>query len=88
VPTIVLLAALLALADAPGDAVPPPRRGPDVSGSRHDTSPPLREIPPARRHRGKKVHPVKPLPRPPPEPGEKPKPPGDKPEAPGPADPR
>ena len=38
-------------------------RGPEVSGSQSDTSPPLREIPPAERKPGLRVIPVKPLPR-------------------------
>jgi hypothetical protein len=48
-----------------GGSPPEPRveRGPEVSGSQSDTSPPLREIPPAERKPGPRVIPVKPLPR-------------------------
>jgi len=35
-----------------------------VTGSQSDTSPPLRDIPPAKRQEEKRIHPVKPLPRP------------------------
>lgn len=48
--------------DAEGS--PPVQRGPEVSGSRSDASPPLKDIPPAKRSTKRRVHPVKPLPRP------------------------
>ena len=44
------------------------QHGPEVSESKHDSSPPLREIPPATRKPGKRVHPVKRIPRPAPKP--------------------
>ncbi|HEY6908516.1 MAG TPA: hypothetical protein VI356_04045 [Myxococcales bacterium] len=47
---------------------PPVDRNPEVGESRHDISPPLRDIPPAKRRKGHRVHPVKPLPRPKPPP--------------------
>ena len=43
------------------------QRGPEVSGSRSDKSPPLTEIKPAERKPGRRVHPVKPIPRPKPD---------------------
>jgi hypothetical protein len=56
---------VLAICLVAQDGGPPVKRGPDVSESQqHDTSPPLRDIPPAKRKPGKKVHPVKPIPRP------------------------
>jgi hypothetical protein len=45
----------------------PVQRNPDVSEAQHDTSPPLREIPPAEHKPGTRVHPVLPVPRPAPE---------------------
>jgi hypothetical protein len=52
-----------------GSKEPPVQRNPDVSEAQHDTSPPLRDIPPAQRQPGPpRVIPVKPLPRPPPAP--------------------
>jgi hypothetical protein len=47
---------------------PPVTRNPEVGESRHDISPPLRDIPPAKRRKGHRVHPVNPLPRPKPPP--------------------
>jgi len=71
---------VLALASDPpaGEPAPPKgqapapevQRGAEVSGSRSDTSPPLRDLPPAPRRPGRRVHPVKPLPRPAPPAGE------------------
>lgn len=55
--------------ESDGGAAEPPKQAPDVSGSRSDSSPPLREIPPVKRREGKRVHPVKPLPRPAPDAG-------------------
>lgn len=43
---------------------PPVQTNPEVGESQHDTSPPLREIPPAKREPGKRVHPVRRIPRP------------------------
>ena len=40
------------------------QRSPEVSGGHHDTSPPLRDLPPAERKPGHRVHEVKMLPRP------------------------
>ena len=51
-----------------GDESPPVQRGPQVGESRHDTSPPLRDIPPVPHPPGQRVHTVKPLPRPKPAP--------------------
>ncbi|MFT3913771.1 MAG: hypothetical protein QM704_06585 [Anaeromyxobacteraceae bacterium] len=48
----------------------PVQRGAEVGGSRHDASPPLRELPPAARRKERRVHPVKPLPRPKPPPAD------------------
>lgn len=61
---------LLTLAILAQDAGEPPpvTRNPEVGESRHDISPPLRDIPPAKRRKGHRVHPVKPLPRPKPPP--------------------
>jgi hypothetical protein len=65
----ILCAPLLAATPTDGGGEPVPvQRGPEVSGSKHDSSPPLREIPPATRKPGKRVHPVKRLPRPAPKP--------------------
>jgi hypothetical protein len=47
-----------------GPPAPPVQRNPEVGESRHDTSPPLRDLPPAQERPGKRVHPVLPLPRP------------------------
>lgn len=56
------------------------QRGPEVSEGRHDSSPPLRDIPPAPRQTGHRVHEVKPIPRPhPPPPAAEPPPPKDPP---------
>ncbi len=66
-----LCAPLLASApaDGGGGGEPAPvQHGPEVSESKHDSSPPLREIPPATRKPGKRVHPVKRIPRPAPKP--------------------
>jgi hypothetical protein len=49
-----------------GGTPPPEQHGPEVTGSQSDSSPPLRDIPPAKRQEGQRVHPVKPVPRPPP----------------------
>jgi hypothetical protein len=63
------LAALTAAAGADGGPDEPPvQRNPQVGESRHDSSPPLREIPPAPRQPGVRVHEVKPIPRPRPPP--------------------
>ena len=51
-----------------GPSEPPVQRNPEVGESRHDTSPPLRDLPPAQEQPGKRVHPVLPLPRPKPAP--------------------
>ena len=59
---------LLAAADGGGGEPVPVQRGPEVTGSKHDSSQPLREIPPATRKPGKRVHPVKRIPRPAPKP--------------------
>ncbi len=58
--------ALTASACESDAGTPPPEKqqGPEVTGSQSDSSPPLRDIPPAKRQEGKRVHPVKPLPRP------------------------
>jgi hypothetical protein len=62
---VALSLALTATAcDSDGGPTPPEQKGPEVTGSQSDSSPPLREIPPAKRQEGKRVHPVKPLPRP------------------------
>jgi hypothetical protein len=46
-----------------GPKEPPVQRNPDVSESQHDSSPPLREIPPAPHKPGPpRVIPVKPIP--------------------------
>lgn len=67
-----LLLSLLAMA-GPGPETQPPapetQRGPEVTGSRSDTSPPLRDIPPAKREPGQRVHPWRRIPRPAPEEG-------------------
>ena len=59
----------LLIAGPPGDGgvdgVEEVQRGPEVSEARHDTSRPLRDLPPAERKPGQRVHAVKPLPRPP-----------------------
>lgn len=47
-----------------GAAETPVQRGPEVGGSKHDASAPLRDLPPAARRTERRVHPVKPLPRP------------------------
>lgn len=47
-----------------GGTGPDVQQGPEVSGSRNDTSPPLRDIPPAKNPPGKRIHEVKPIPRP------------------------
>lgn len=57
----VLAAMALGLAEG---GEPPVKKGPEVSEGHHDTSRPLREIPPAKRKPGRKIHRVKPLPRP------------------------
>jgi hypothetical protein len=51
--------------DGGQDAGPPVQRGAEVSGSRSDTSPPLRDIPPTRESQEKRIHPIGRLPRPP-----------------------
>lgn len=63
----VLCAPLLAGEPTKGAPIPV-QRGPEVSGAVHDSSPPLREIPPAPSQPGKRVHPVKRIPRPAPKP--------------------
>jgi len=44
------------------------QRNPEVGESKHDTSPPLRDLPPLKEAPGPRVHPVLPLPRPKPAP--------------------
>ena len=56
--------AVLVAVGGKGAADPPVQRNPEVSDGRHDTSPPLRDIPPAARKPGHIVHEVKPIPRP------------------------
>lgn len=51
-----------------GEESPPVQRGPQVGGSRSDSSPPLRDIPPVPHPPGHRVHTVKPIPRPKPKP--------------------
>jgi hypothetical protein len=64
-PTATLLAALLAMSDAgKGTAQEPVQTGPEVTGSRSDSSPPLREIPPKDPQPGRRVHPWRRIPRP------------------------
>ena len=63
------LALTAAACETDGGTPPPKPQEPEVSGSSHDTSPPLREIPPATRQEGHRVHPVKPVPRPSPDGG-------------------
>jgi hypothetical protein len=64
-----LTTGLLSLAFCAQDAGEPPvQKEPEVGESRHDISPPLREIPPAEPQKGLRVHPVKPVPRPKPPP--------------------
>jgi hypothetical protein len=62
--TATLLAALLAMSDA-GKGTPqePVQTGPEVSGSRSDSSAPLRDIPPADSQPGPRVHPWRRIPR-------------------------
>ena len=60
--------ALAVLSQDAGTPEPPVQRDPEVSESRHDSSPPLRDIPPAPQRPGKRIHEVKPLPRPRPAP--------------------
>jgi hypothetical protein len=64
--TLAAISLALSTTACDGDAGSPPeqKQGPDVSESRSDSSPPLRDIPPAKREEGHKVHSVKPLPRP------------------------
>jgi hypothetical protein len=65
-------ASLLAVAALAQDGGSPPvQRNPEVGTAHNDSSPPLREIPPAKRKKGKRVHPVKPIPRPKPSPEKK-----------------
>jgi hypothetical protein len=65
---VALSLALTATAACESDGgTPPGQKGPEVTGSQSDSSPPLRDIPPAKRQEEKRVHPVKPLPRPPPD---------------------
>jgi hypothetical protein len=45
---------------------PPVQTNPEVGESQHDSSPPLRDIPPAKREPGQRVHPLRRIPRPPP----------------------
>jgi len=59
-----ILITATAACESDGGSPPPEQKGPEVTGSQSDTSPPLRDIPPAKRQEGKRVHPVKPLPRP------------------------
>lgn len=63
--------ALVVVASADGSDKPPEQKNPEVSESKHDTSPPLRDIPPAKRLPGQRVHPVRPIPRPRPDAGPK-----------------
>jgi hypothetical protein len=65
-----LTTGLLSLAFCAQDAGEPPpvQKDPEVGESRHDISPPLRDIPPAEPQKGLRVHPVKPVPRPKPPP--------------------
>jgi hypothetical protein len=58
------LTATAACESSDGGTPPPEQKGPEVTGSQSDSSPPLRDIPPAKRQDEKRVHPVKPLPRP------------------------
>jgi hypothetical protein len=63
------LCATLFTAAGGGSGEPVPvQREPQVTGSRHDSSKPLRDLPPAERKPGKRVHPVKRIPRPAPKP--------------------
>jgi hypothetical protein len=55
--------ALAVLCQDGGTPDPKVERNPDVGESRHDTSPPLTEIPPVPHPPGKRVHPVLPIPR-------------------------
>ncbi len=41
---------------------PPVQRNPEVGEAQHDSSPPLRDIPPAPHTPGQRVHEVKPIP--------------------------
>ena len=67
-----LAARVLAMSCASdGGSAPEPevKRGPKVDEAQHsDTSPPLRDIPPAKEQPGHRVHEVKPIPRPKPQP--------------------
>jgi hypothetical protein len=56
----------------PDDAGTPVQTNPEVGESEHDSSPPLRDIPPAKRAPGKRVHPVRRIPRPPSDAGQPP----------------
>ncbi len=62
---------LAAAALAQDGGSPPVQRNPEVGTAHNDSSPPLREMPPARRKKGKRVHPVKPIPHPKPPPEKK-----------------
>jgi hypothetical protein len=67
---VALSLALTAVACETDGGTPAPKaQEPEVTGSTHDTSPPLREIPPAKPEDGHRVHPVKPVPRPSPDGG-------------------
>jgi hypothetical protein len=67
---VALSLALTATACETDGGTPPTKvQGPEVTGSQSDSSPPLRDIPPAKRQEGHRVHPVKPLPRPSPDGG-------------------
>jgi hypothetical protein len=67
--TLAAISIVLSTTACDGDAGSPPeqKQGAEVSESRSDSSPPLRDIPPAKRQEGQKVHSVKPLPRPKPD---------------------
>jgi hypothetical protein len=68
--TVAEAVALAMLCQGPdgGTPEPPVQRNPEVGEAQHDTSPPLRDIPPAPRKPGYRVHEVKPIPRPKPPP--------------------
>ena len=59
-----LFSLVLACNDGGAPEQPPVQRNPDVGESKHDSSPPLRDIPPAPHLPGQRVHPVRPVPRP------------------------
>jgi hypothetical protein len=65
--SLILLGAALLNANCQTDGGEPKKQGAQVSDAKHDSSPPLTEIPPAKEKEGQRVHPVKPLPRPKPQ---------------------